>query len=255
MTEDSKFAPLRSEKGPTIYPPLAEFVMNLYGEGRIAGTLVFGIPPDRANRRRAFVKFAPDKSVSVNIEDSKFAPLKSEKGPTIYPPLAAFVMNLYGKGRIAGTLAFGIPPLLVNLRRAFVKFAPDKSVSVNIEDSKFAPLKSEKGPTMYPPLAEFVMNLYGTGSVAGTLAFGIPPLLVNRRRAFVKFAPNKSVSVNIEDSKFAPLKSEKGPIMYPPLTEFVMNLYGEGRIAGTLVFGIPPDLVYLNEVDTDGNIV
>ena len=58
------------------------------------GTLALGIPPDRANRRRAFVKFAPEISVPVRIDDSKFAPLKSEKGPTRYPPLTLFVMNL-----------------------------------------------------------------------------------------------------------------------------------------------------------------
>ena len=136
-----------------------------------------------------------------------------------------------------------------------MKFAPDKSVSVKTEDSKFAPLKSENGPTMYPPLTEFVINLYGEGKVAGTLVFGIPPDRANLSLAFVKFAPDKSVSVKTEYSKFAPLKSENGPIMYPPLAEFVINLYGEGRVAGTLVFGIPPDFVYLNELDISGNMV
>ena len=58
------------------------------------GILVFGIPPDRANRSRALVKFVPERSVSVRMDDSRLAPLKSEKGPIMYPPLALFVMNL-----------------------------------------------------------------------------------------------------------------------------------------------------------------
>jgi hypothetical protein len=42
--------------------------------------------------------------------------------------------------------------------------------------------------------------------------------------------------------------------MYPPLALFVTNLYGGGRVDGTLVFGIPPDRTYLKDTGSDGNI-
>jgi hypothetical protein len=43
--------------------------------------------------------------------------------------------------------------------------------------------------------------------------------------------------------------------MYPPLAVLVTNLYGGGRNAGTLVFGMPPDRVKYSEAGTNGNIV
>jgi hypothetical protein len=50
-------------------------------------------------------------------------------------------------------------PVLVFISRALVKFAAERSAPVRTDDSRLAPLRSEKGPIMYPPLALFVINL------------------------------------------------------------------------------------------------
>ena len=114
----------------------------------MAGGFAFGIPPDRTYLRRAFVKFTPEISVFVRIDDSKFAPLKSTYGPIMKPPLALLVTNLYGGGRADGGFVFGIPPDRMYRSRAFVKSALDISVFVRMDASRFAPLRSAYGPTM-----------------------------------------------------------------------------------------------------------
>ena len=128
--------------------------------------LVFGIPPDRAKRSRALVKFAPERSVPVRTDDSKLAPLKSEKGPIMYPPLALFVMNWYGTGSVSGTLVFGIPP-----DRTYFKDAgsdgniaprmlePEKLQNDKSAPVKFAPIKFCAGPITYPPDIEVITYL------------------------------------------------------------------------------------------------
>ena len=61
------------------------------------------------------------------------------------------------------------------MRRAPVKSALLMSDPVMMDDSKFAPLKSANGPTMYAPLASFVIKRYGLGSTAGGFALTSPP--------------------------------------------------------------------------------
>jgi hypothetical protein len=130
------------------------------------GTLVFGIPPDRANRSRAFVKFAPERSVPVRTDDSRLAPLRSEKGPIMYPPLALFVMNRYGAGSVAGTLVFGIPPDRTYLKDvasdgniAPRMLEPEKLQNDKSAPVKFAPTRFCAGPIMYPPDTEVITYL------------------------------------------------------------------------------------------------
>jgi hypothetical protein len=67
--------------------------MNWYGVGSVAGTLVFGIPPDRTYRKDVGLdgniaprilqleKLQNDKSAPV-----KFAPTRFCAGPITYPP-------------------------------------------------------------------------------------------------------------------------------------------------------------------------
>jgi hypothetical protein len=112
-----------------------------------------------------------------------------------------------------------------------VKFVPERSVSVRTEDSKLAPLKSEKGPIMYPPLALFVMNWYGAGSVAGMLVFGIPPdrtclkdVALDGNIAPRILQPEKLQNDKSAPVKFAPTRFCAGPIMYPPDTDVVIYL-------------------------------
>jgi hypothetical protein len=53
-----------------MYPPLAVLVINLQGGGKVAATLVFGIPLDRACCSRAFVKYRLKMSVLVRTGGS-----------------------------------------------------------------------------------------------------------------------------------------------------------------------------------------
>ena len=113
------------------------------------------------------------------------------------------------------------PPVRIFVNVALPRFTPVSTVFDISVFVRFASCIFTYGPTMYPPLIDDRISRYGDGSMGGACVGETSnrPECVFVKFTFVKFISSIRVNDMSVFERFAPLRSMRGPITYPPLTE------------------------------------